>query len=95
MRAGGHLTRLNIAFSRDQADRVYVQDTMMEQSSQFWNWLQDGANVFVCGNASHMAKDVHTAIHAIVEKHGGISSPAAEEYVHRMKEVHRYHSDVY
>jgi sulfite reductase (NADPH) flavoprotein alpha-component len=95
MRADGHLTRLDTAFSRDQADKVYVQDRMMEQASQFWNWLQDGANVFVCGDASRMAKDVHAALHAIVEKHGGMSSHAAEEYVHGMKEDHRYHRDVY
>jgi sulfite reductase (NADPH) flavoprotein alpha-component len=95
MRADGHLTRLDTAFSRDQADKVYVQDKMMEQASQFWNWLQDGANVFVCGDASRMAKDVDAALHAIVEKHGGMSSHAAEEYVHGMKEDHRYHRDVY
>jgi len=95
MRADGHLTRLDTAFSRDQADKVYVQDRMMEQASQFWSWLQDGANVFVCGDASRMAKDVHAALHAIVEKHGGMSSNAAEEYVHGMKEDHRYHRDVY
>ncbi len=95
MRADGHLTRLDTAFSRDQADKVYVQDKMMEQASQFWNWLQDGANVYVCGDASRMAKDVHAALHAIVEKHGGMSSHAAEEYVHGMKEDHRYHRDVY
>ncbi len=95
MRADGHLTRLDTAFSRDQADKVYVQDKMMEQASQFWSWLQDGANVYVCGDASRMAKDVHAALHAIVEKYGGMSSHAAEEYVHGMKEEHRYHRDVY
>jgi sulfite reductase (NADPH) flavoprotein alpha-component len=95
MRTDGHLTRLDTAFSRDQADKVYVQDKMVEQASRFWNWLQDGANVYVCGDASRMAKDVHTALHAIVEKHGGMSSHAAEGYIHGMKEDHRYHRDVY
>jgi sulfite reductase (NADPH) flavoprotein alpha-component len=95
MRADGHLTRLDTAFSRDQADKVYVQDKMMEQAPQFWKWLLDGANVYVCGDASRMAKDVHAALHAIVEKQGGMSSHAAEEYVHAMKEDHRYHRDVY
>jgi sulfite reductase (NADPH) flavoprotein alpha-component len=95
MRADGHLTRLDTAFSRDQADKVYVQDKMMEQAPQFWSWLQDGASVYVCGDASRMAKDVHAALHAIVEKHGGMSSHAAEEYVQTMKEEHRYHRDVY
>ena len=95
MRADGHLTRLDTAFSRDQMDRVYVQDKMMEQAPQFWSWLQDGASVFVCGDASRMAKDVHAALHSIIEKHGGMSSQAAEEYVQLMKEDHRYHRDVY
>ena len=95
MRADGHLTRLDTAFSRDQADKVYVQDKMMEQAPQFWTWLQDGASVYVCGDASRMAKDVHATLHSIVEKQGGISSEAAEEYVQLMKENHRYHRDVY
>jgi sulfite reductase (NADPH) flavoprotein alpha-component len=95
MRADGHLTRLDTAFSRDQVDKVYVQDKMMEQASQFWSWLQEGASVYVCGDASRMAKDVHTTLHSIVEKHGGMSSHAAEEYIHGMKEDHRYHRDVY
>ncbi len=95
MRANGHLTRLDTAFSRDQADKVYVQDKMMEQAPQFWSWLQDGASVYVCGDASRMAKDVHATLHSISEKQGGMSSQAAEEYVHSMKEGHRYHRDVY
>ena len=95
MRADGHLTRLDTAFSRDQADKVYVQDKMMEQAPQFWSWLQDGASLYVCGDASRMAKDVHAALHSIVERHGGMSSQVAEEYVQLMKEDHRYHRDVY
>ena len=95
MRADGHLTRLDTAFSRDQADKVYVQDKMMEQAPEFWNWLQDGASVYVCGDASRMAKDVHATLHSIVENQGGMSAQAAEEYVQTMKEDHRYHRDVY
>jgi len=72
-----------------------VQDKMMEQAQHFWSWLQEGASVYVCGDASRMAKDVHATLHAIVEKQGGISSQAAEEYVQAMKEEHRYHRDVY
>ena len=95
MRADGHLTRLDTAFSRDQEDKVYVQDRMLEQAPLFWNWLQDGASVYVCGDASRMAKDVNKALHAIIGSQGKMSTQAAEEYVHAMKEAHRYHRDVY
>ncbi len=95
MQVDGHLTRLDTAFSRDQTDKVYVQDRMLEQAPLFWNWLQDGASVYVCGDASRMAKDVHATLHSIVERQGSMSAQAAEEYVHTMKEEHRYHRDVY
>jgi sulfite reductase (NADPH) flavoprotein alpha-component len=95
MRADGHLTRLDTAFSRDQVDKVYVQDRMIEHGNIFWTWLQDGASVYVCGDASCMAKDVHAALHSIVEKQGAMSSQAAEEYIQTMKDEHRYHRDVY
>ena len=95
MRADGHLTRLDTAFSRDQEDKVYVQDKMIEQGEMFWKWLQDGASVYVCGNASRMAKDVHAALHSIVAKQGAMSSDRAEDYIQTMKDEHRYHRDVY
>ena len=95
MRADGHLARLDTAFSRDQDGKIYVQDKMLEQASVFWSWLQDGASVYVCGDASRMAKDVHATLHTIVEKEGSMSPRAAEEYVHALREEHRYHRDVY
>ena len=95
MRADGHLTRLDTAFSRDRVDKAYAQDRMMEQAPLFWSWLQDGACVHVCGDASRMAKDVHSALHRIVEQQGGMTAQAAEEYLHALKEGHRYHRDVY
>jgi sulfite reductase (NADPH) flavoprotein alpha-component len=95
MRADGHLTRLDTAFSRDQEDKVYVQDKMLQQAPLFWSWLQAGASVYVCGDATRMAKDVHATLHRIVEQQGGMSTQAAEEYVHALKEEHRYHRDVY
>jgi sulfite reductase (NADPH) flavoprotein alpha-component len=95
MRANGHLTRLDTAFSRDQDRKIYVQDRMLEQAQAFWSWLQEGASVYVCGDASRMAKDVHAAIQAIVTEQGGMSTESAEEYVHSLKEQHRYHRDVY
>ena len=95
MRADGHLTRLDTAFSRDQEDKIYVQDRMMEHAPLFWNWLEDGASVYVCGDAARMAKDVHAALHRIIEKEGGMPAQAAEEYVDALKDEHRYHRDVY
>jgi sulfite reductase (NADPH) flavoprotein alpha-component len=95
MQADGHLTRLDTAFSRDQENKVYVQDRMLEQAPLFWSWLQDGASVYVCGDASRMAKDVHDALHAIVQVQGELSATAAKEYVETLKKQHRYHRDVY
>jgi sulfite reductase (NADPH) flavoprotein alpha-component len=95
MHADGHLTRLDTAFSRDNGHRAYVRDRMMQQSPQFWNWLQDGASVYVCGDALRMAKDVHGALCRIAQEQGAMSAQAAEEYVGALKEQHRYHRDVY
>ena len=95
MQADGHLTRLDTAFSRDQERKIYVQDRMLEQAQTFWSWLEDGASVYGCGDASRMAKDVHAAIQTIVAQEGDMSTEAAEEYVHSLKEQHRYHRDVY
>jgi sulfite reductase (NADPH) flavoprotein alpha-component len=95
MLTDGHLARLDTAFSRDQEHKVYVQDRMLEQAPLFWSWLQDGASVYVCGDAYYMAKDVHAALNTIVQQQGGMSPEAATEYVHALKEDHRYHRDVY
>ena len=95
MRRDGHLTRLDTAFSRDQEHKVYVQDRMMEHSRLLWQWLQEGASVYVCGDASRMAKDVNAAMRTIAEREGGMSNEQAEEYVAHLKDQHRYHRDVY
>ena len=95
MRAEGHLTRLDTAFSRDQEHKVYVQDRMIEQGRDVWEWLEAGASLYVCGDATRMAKDVHAALLTLVAAQGGKSPEAAEEYVHQLKEQHRYHRDVY
>ena len=95
MQADGHLARLDTAFSRDQQQKVYVQDRMLERGAEFWSWLQNGASVYVCGDASRMARDVHTTLQTIVEKQGSMSSQAAGEYVDGMKDQHRYHRDIY
>jgi len=91
----GALTRLELAFSRDTAERVYVQQRMLEQGAELWRWLQDGANVYVCGDARRMAVDVHNALKKIAELHGGHSPQAADEFVASLARNHRYHRDVY
>lgn len=95
MQADGHLTRLDTAFSRDQERKIYVQDRMIEHAPIFWHWLQDGASVYVCGDASRMAKDVHASLQTLVATQGNMNQEAAEEYMHSLKEQHRYHRDVY
>jgi len=95
MLADKHLTRLDTAFSRDQEHKIYVQDRMLEQAPAFWEWLQDGATIYVCGDASRMAKDVDAALHTIVEREGGLGQEAAKDYVQQLKDEHRYHRDVY
>jgi sulfite reductase (NADPH) flavoprotein alpha-component len=89
------LTRLDLAFSRDQKGKIYVQDRMLEQAPLFWSWLQEGAAVYVCGDASRMAKDVDRTLHTIVEQQADMSPEAAQEFVQGLKEQHRYHRDVY
>lgn len=91
----GHLSRLDTAFSRDQADKVYVQHRILQQSAMIWKWLEDGASIYVCGDASRMAKDVQSTILSLVEKEGGLTTERADEFVAELKEQHRYHFDVY
>lgn len=95
MCTSGHLTRLDTAFSRDQPQKIYVQDRMIEHGALFWNWLSEGARVYVCGDATRMAKDVDAALHTLIERHGHMSVDAAREYVSQMHENNRYHKDVY
>jgi sulfite reductase (NADPH) flavoprotein alpha-component len=91
----GALTRLDTAFSRDQAAKVYVQDRMREQAAELWSWLQAGAYFYVCGDAKRMAKDVDAALHAIVAEQGGMTPEAAVEWVKQLKKDGRYQRDVY
>ncbi len=91
----GHLSRLDLAFSRDQAEKIYVQDRMREHAGQLWSWLEDGAHFYVCGDAARMAKDVDAALHNIIEAAGGLNAEAACEYVKRLKSERRYQRDVY
>jgi sulfite reductase (NADPH) flavoprotein alpha-component len=95
MRDSGFLTRLDLAFSRDQADKIYVQDRMREHGAELYSWLEDGAHFYVCGDAARMAKDVDTALKAVVAEHGGMSDEAANDYVARLAKARRYVRDVY
>jgi sulfite reductase (NADPH) flavoprotein alpha-component len=91
----GLLTRLDTAFSRDQPEKIYVQDRMMENSGEIWSWLQEGGYFYVCGDAKRMAKDVDTALHKIAETAGQFSTEQAMDYVKQLKSEKRYLRDVY
>ncbi|MFF5983220.1 molybdopterin-dependent oxidoreductase [Streptomyces olindensis] len=91
----GTLTRLDTAFSRDQRNKVYVQDRMREHGPELWHWLRDGARFYVCGDASRMAKDVDRALRDIAVAHGGMSEAEAAVYVKQLAADKRYVRDVY
>ncbi|WP_432570676.1 molybdopterin-dependent oxidoreductase [Kineococcus sp. SYSU DK005] len=95
MRADGFLTRLSLAFSRDQDEKVYVQDRMLQHGEQLWAWLQEGASLYVCGDASRMARDVDAALRRVAEVHGGMDEQEAAEHVARLAADRRYLRDVY
>ncbi len=89
------LTYLDTAFSRDQETKIYVQDRMIEKASRLWAWIQEGAHVYVCGDAKRMAKDVDAALHRIIREQGQLSEEDAKAFVSRMKTEKRYQRDVY
>jgi len=92
----GLLGRLDCAWSRDQAQKVYVQHKMTENAAEIWKWIDaEGAHFFVCGDARRMAKDVDATLHKIVQEHGGKSVEQANEYVEKLKNEKRYKRDVY
>ena len=91
----GVLSRMDIAFSRDQDHKIYVQDLMLESGAELWKWLDEGAHFYVCGDASRMAKDVDAALHTIAQEHGGMSAEEAVAYFKEMKKEKRYGRDVY
>jgi sulfite reductase (NADPH) flavoprotein alpha-component len=87
--------RLDVAFSRDQPHKVYVQHRMREQGADLWRWLDEGAEFFVCGDKERMAADVDRELHQIIQTHGGRTEDQAKEYVEAMKKTKRYKRDVY
>jgi sulfite reductase (NADPH) flavoprotein alpha-component len=91
----GVLTRLDVAFSRDQGSKVYVQHRMAEKSREIWDWLQEGAHFYVCGSVSPMAADVHNSLLTIIQNEGGKTAEEAAAYVKSLREQGRYQRDVY
>ncbi len=91
----GLLTKIDLAFSRDQSKKVYVQDKLLEQGEQIWQWLEQGAYVYICGDATYMAKDVYQALLSVIEIHGNKEKLAAEEYLNALRKAKRYQKDVY
>lgn len=95
MSRDGVLTRLDLAFSRDQAEKIYVQTRMRQNGKALYQWLEEGGYFYVCGDATRMAKDVDDALHSIISDEAGISAEAASDYVNRLKREKRYLRDVY
>src|SRR5262249_6094013 len=93
--ANGVLTKLDLAFSRDQSEKVYVQHRMKAAGKELWEWLDAGAHFYVCGDARRMALDVDHALHALIAEHGGMSAEAAKDYVKQLTKAKRYQRDVY
>lgn len=91
----GVLNKVSLAFSRDQEQKVYVQHRMLEQGAEIYQWLEQGAHIYVCGDANHMAKDVQDALVQIVIAHGAKSDEQAEQYISDLRRAKRYQKDVY
>jgi sulfite reductase (NADPH) flavoprotein alpha-component len=91
----GALSRLDVAFSRDQPEKVYVQDRIREKAAEMWQWLEEGAHFYVCGDATRMAPDVHAALLEVIGSEGGRSVEEAESFLADMKKSGRYQRDVY
>ena len=92
---GGHLTKLDLAFSRDQKEKVYVQNKMTENAAEIWQWLSEGGSFCVCGDAKRMAADVDAALHQIIAEQGKMTPEKAREFVLEMGRSKRYLRDVY
>lgn len=94
-RKQGVLARMDVAFSRDQAEKVYVQHRLRERAGDLYAWLEEGAHVYVCGDAKRMAPDVHAALVDVLSEAGGLGSERAQEYLRELRRAGRYQRDVY
>ena len=91
----GSLTRLDVAFSRDQRQKIYVQDRMRENGAELYRWIENGAAIYVCGDSKHMAGDVNTALIDVLVTHGGLQADAAKQRLKELRTAGRYQRDVY
>ncbi|PHM35700.1 NADPH-dependent assimilatory sulfite reductase flavoprotein subunit [Xenorhabdus innexi] len=91
----GLLTRIDLAWSRDQAHKVYVQDKLREQGKEIWRWISEGAHLYICGDANRMAKDVEQALLDIISQQGGMDAEQADEFLSELRLERRYQRDVY
>jgi sulfite reductase (NADPH) flavoprotein alpha-component len=94
-RKKGVLTRIDVAFSRDQQHKVYVQHRLAEHGAALWAWLQDGAHLYVCGDAARMAPDVESVLLAVFRQHGGLGDDDARGYLLELQRARRYQRDVH
>ena len=86
---------MDVAFSRDQAEKIYVQDRLKEQAAEVFSWLERGAHLYICGDANRMAKDVHQTLNEIIQEHGKLTAEQAEDYLKSLRSNKRYQKDVY
>ena len=91
----GVLSRIDLAWSRDQKEKIYVQDKLRQQGAELWRWINDGAHIYVCGDANRMAKDVEQALLDVIAEFGAMDAEAADEYLSELRVERRYQRDVY
>ncbi|HAV2255099.1 TPA: NADPH-dependent assimilatory sulfite reductase flavoprotein subunit [Raoultella ornithinolytica] len=91
----GVLSRIDLAWSRDQQQKVYVQDKLREQGAELWRWINDGAHIYVCGDANRMAKDVEQTLLEVIAEFGAMDAEAADEFLSELRVERRYQRDVY
>jgi sulfite reductase (NADPH) flavoprotein alpha-component len=91
----GVLTRMDVAFSRDQSAKYYVQDRLRERGREIYDWLQTGAHVYVCGDAAGLAPGVDQSLRTIISEHGGLDATEAKDYLRKLQHERRYQKDVY
>ncbi|GGD25045.1 NADPH-dependent assimilatory sulfite reductase flavoprotein subunit [Franconibacter pulveris 601] len=91
----GVLSRIDLAWSRDQKEKIYVQDKLRQQGAELWRWINDGAHIYVCGDATRMARDVDQALLEVIAEHGAMDAEAADEYLSELRVERRYQRDVY
>jgi sulfite reductase (NADPH) flavoprotein alpha-component len=91
----GVLSRIDLAWSRDQQQKVYVQDRLREQGAELWRWINDGAHIYVCGDANRMAKDVERTLLEVIAEFGAMDAEAADEFLSELRVERRYQRDVY